>query len=112
MMLRFRIRDFLTVVALVGLFVGFFAPELRAWDRNSLMLFAVLGIITIIALASFTPVWIVLLWIRRRSRRGLGIRAVDYLLVLLAFFSGLGIIVAIAVAIRWLVARYFSAILS
>ncbi len=105
MKLRFRIRDLLIVVALVGLFVGFFAPELRAWNRNSLVLFAVLGVTTNIALASFTPVWIVLLWLRRRSHRGLRIRAVDYLLVLLAFFSGLGILVAIGLAVSWMVAR-------
>lgn len=43
--------------------------------------------------------------LRRRSRRGLGIRAVDYASLFVAFLSALGIIVAIGLAIKWMVVR-------
>jgi hypothetical protein len=105
MTLRFRIGDMLVVIALVALFVGFFAPELRSWDRNSLVIFVVTVIITAVFLVSFTPVWVVLLVIRKRSRQGLGIRAVDYAAMSVAFLSGLGILVAIGFAATWMVAH-------
>jgi hypothetical protein len=105
MALRFRIGDMLVVIALVALFVGFFAPELRSWDRNALVVFVVTAIITAVCLVSFTPVWVVLLVLRRRSRKGLGIRAVDYAVVSVAFLSGLGILVAIGYAATRMVAR-------
>jgi hypothetical protein len=100
MALRFRIGDMLGVIALVALVVGFFAPELRSWNRLSFIVFVVTGIITAVTLVSFTPVWVVLLMLRRRSRQGSGLRAVDYAAVFVAFLSGLGILIAIGVAIR------------
>jgi len=105
MAIRFRIGDMLAVIALVALFVGFFVPELRSLDRNAGVVFVATGIITAVCLVSFTPVWIVLLKLRRRSRQGLEIRAVDYAAVLVAFLSGLGILIAIGIAIRWMVVR-------
>jgi hypothetical protein len=105
MVIRFRIGDMLVVIALVALFVGFFAPELRSWDRNSLVIFVVTCIITAVALVSFTPVWVVLLVLRRRSRRGLGIGAVDYAIVFVALLLALGILVAIGFAVRWMAVR-------
>src|SRR4051812_24092875 len=95
MTLRFRIGDMLTVIALVGLFVGFFAPELRSWDRNAFVVFVATAIITAVCFVSFTPVWVVLLVQRKRSRQGLGIRAFDYAAVLVAFLLSLGILVAL-----------------
>jgi hypothetical protein len=105
MTLRFRIGDMLVVIALVALFVGFFAPELRAWDRNALVIFVVTGIITAVCLVSFTPVWVVLLVLRKRSRMGLGIKAVDYAVVFVALLSSLGILVAIGYAATRMVVR-------
>src|SRR3954453_4758920 len=105
MVVRFRIANLLIVVALVALFMGFFAPELRSWDHNARVVFAATGIITAGSLVSFPPVWVVLLMLRRRSRRGLGIRAVDYAAVIVAFLSAFGILVAIGLAIRWMVVR-------
>jgi hypothetical protein len=105
MALRFRIGDMLIVIALVALFVGFFAPELRSWNRNTLVVFMATAIITAIGLVSFTPVWVVLLVLRKRSRQGLGIRAVDYAIVFVALLLALGILVAINFAVRWMVAR-------
>src|SRR5580692_1862193 len=46
MVVRFRIGTLLIAIALVALFVGFFAPELRSLDRNTRVIFAVVGIIT------------------------------------------------------------------
>jgi cyanate permease len=103
MAIRFRIGDLLVVIALVALPVAFFAPELRSMDRNALAIFAVVGVITAVFGLSFTPVWIVLLWSRRRLRRGLGFRAVDYLILIVAFLLSLGIFLAIFVVIRLLV---------
>ncbi|MHC5537138.1 hypothetical protein ACYOEI_02750 [Singulisphaera rosea] len=106
MTLRFKIRDILLVTALVALFVGLFAPELRAWDRSTLLFFEVLGFITTILLVSFTPVWVMLLVLRRRSRRGLAIDpAKRVTLILVAFASGFGILLAIVFAIRVMTAR-------
>jgi hypothetical protein len=102
---RFRIGDMLAVIALVALFVGFFAPELRSWDRNALVVLVVAVVITAVCLVSFTPVWVVLLVLRKRSRRGLGIRAVDYAAVAAALLSGLGLLVAIGFAVTWMVVR-------
>ena len=95
----------LAVIAVVALLVGFFAPELRSLDRNARVVFAATGIITAVCLVSFTPVWIVLLKLRRRSRQRLEIRAVDYAAVFVAFLLGLGILMAIGVAISWMVVR-------
>ncbi|GAC1448648.1 MAG: hypothetical protein NVSMB9_32020 [Isosphaeraceae bacterium] len=103
--MRFRIQDLLVVVAVVALFVGFFAPELRAWNRSTLLFFEGIGIVTIITLASFTPVWVVMIWLRRRFRRGLGPRTIDYLIVLAAYLLALGIILVTGLVIRWLVIR-------
>jgi hypothetical protein len=105
MAVRFRIGNLLIVIALLALFLGFFAPELRSLDRTAQVVFMATGIITTVMLVSFTPVWVVLLILRRRSRRGLEIRAVDYAAVFVAFLSGLGILAAIAFAIRWMVVR-------
>jgi hypothetical protein len=105
MAIRFRIGDLLVVIALVALPVGFFAPELRTMDRNALAIFAMVGVITVIFTISFTPVWIVLLRSRGRLRRGLRIRAADYLILIAAFFLSLGILVAIFVAILGVVGR-------
>ena len=105
MVVRFRIGTLLIVIALVALFVGFFAPELRLFDRNAWVIFSVVGMITILFLVSFTPVWLVLLWLRRRSRRGLGIRAIHHVAVVAAFLSGLGIVAALCFAIKWMVVR-------
>lgn len=95
----------MVVVALVASFVGFFAPELRSWDRNTLLFFTGMGIVTAIALVSFMPVWIVLLRLRRRFRQGLAVRPVDYVVVVVAFLSSLGIFFAIGFFIRWMVVR-------
>jgi hypothetical protein len=103
MVVRFRIGTLLIVIALVALFVGFFAPELRSMDRNAQVVFVATGIITTVSLVSFTPVWLVLYWLRRRSCRGLESRAVDYAAVFVAFLSGLGILVAIGFAITKIV---------
>jgi hypothetical protein len=105
MTFRHRIGTLMIIIALVASFVGFFAPELRSWDRNTLLFFSGIGIVTAAALASFSPVWIMLLRLRRRSRQGLAIRAVDYAAVALAYLSSLGILVAIGFAIRWIVVR-------
>ena len=105
MTFRFRIGDMLAVIALVALFVGFFAPELRSWDRNTVVISVATGIITVVTLVSFTPVWVVLFMLRRRSRRGSGFRTKDYAAMVAAFLSGLGILVAIGFAIRWMVVR-------
>jgi hypothetical protein len=105
MVVCFRIGTLLIVIALVALFVGFFAPELRSLDRNARVIFAVVGIITALFVVSFTPVWLVLFWLRSRSRRGLRFRAVDYVAVFVAFFLGLGILAAICFAIRVLVVK-------
>jgi hypothetical protein len=103
MVVRFRIGTLLIVIALVALFVGFFAPELRSLDKNAQVVFVATGIITTVSLVSFTPVWVVLFWLQRRSCRGLEIRAVDYATVFVAFLSGLGILVAIGFAITRIV---------
>lgn len=105
MTVRFRIGTLMIVIALVALFVGFFAPELRSWNRTARVVFVATAIITVVTLASFTPVWIVLRSLRRRSRQGLRIRAVDYALVVAAYLSSLGILIAIGFAIRWMVVR-------
>jgi len=102
---RHRIGTMMIVIALVASFVGFFAPELRSWDRTARLVFVATGIITVVTLVSFAPVWIVLRNLRRRSRQGLGIRAVDYALVVAAYLSSLGILVAIGFFIRWMVVR-------
>ena len=103
MTFRHRIGTLMTVIALVASFVGFFAPELRAWDRNTWLFFTGMGIVTTISLASFTPVWIVLIRLRRRSRQGLASRPIDHAAVVLGFLSSLGLFVAIGFAIRWMV---------
>lgn len=105
MTFRHRIGTLMVVIALVASFVGFFAPELRSWNRNTLLFFTAIGIITAVILVSFTPVWIVLLRLRRRSRQGMAIRTTDYVAVVLAYLSSLGILVAIGLAIRWMVVR-------
>lgn len=105
MTLRFRIRDILIATALVALFVGFYAPELRSMDHNARVVLISSAIITAVSLVSFTPVWVVLLWFRRRFRHGQPIGIVHYAAVFAAFLSGLGIIVAIGLTIRWLVVR-------
>ncbi len=105
MIFRHRIGTLMIVIALVASFVGFFAPELRAWNRNTLLFFSGMGIVTAIALVSFMPVWIVLLRLRRRSHQGLAIRTIDYGIVALAYLSSLGILVAIGFFIRWMVVR-------
>jgi hypothetical protein len=105
MTFRHRIGNLMIVIALVASFVGFFAPELRSWDRDTLLFFSGIGIITAVALASFSPVWMVLLRLRRRSRQGMAIRAVDYAIVAVAYLSSLAILVALGFAIRWMVVR-------
>jgi hypothetical protein len=105
MTFRFRIGTLMIVIALMASFVGFFAPELRSWNRNTLLFFTAIGIITAVILVRFTPVWIVLLRLRRRSRRGMAIRTVDYVAVVLAYLSSLGILVAIGFFIWWMVVR-------
>jgi hypothetical protein len=105
MRLRFKIQDILVITALVALPVAFYAPELRSLDRTSRVVLVASVIITVVALVSFTPVWIVLFWLRRRSRAGRPIGPVRYAAVFAAFLSGLGIIVAIGLAVRWLVVR-------
>jgi hypothetical protein len=105
MTLRFKIRDILIATVLVALFVGFFAPELRAWDRNTRLLFTGLGLATAIALMSFTPVWVLLFRLRKRFRRGLSVRVLDYAALVVALLSSLGIIVLIGLAVRWMVVR-------
>lgn len=103
--LRLRIRTLMVVIAVVAAFVGIFAPELRAWNRNTLLIFSAMSLVMAIALASLTPVWIMLFWLRRRERQGSAIRAVDYAGIVLAFLSSLGILVAIGLAVRWMVVR-------
>jgi hypothetical protein len=105
MTVRFRIGTLMIVIALVASFVGFFAPELRSWNRTARVVFVATGIITVVTLGSFTPVWIVLRRLRRRSRQGVGIRVIDYTAVFVAYLSSLGILVAIGFAIRWLVVQ-------
>lgn len=105
MVVRFTIKNLMIITVLVALLVGFFAPELRSLDKNARAVLAVSGIVAAILVVRFTPVWIVLYRLRRRSRRGLGIRPVDYATVFVAFLAGLGIIVAIGLAVRWLVVR-------
>jgi uncharacterized YccA/Bax inhibitor family protein len=102
---RFQIGQWMVVTALVALFVGFFAPELRTLDRNARLLFGAIGVVIVVLVASFTPVWLVLLRLRRRARRGLGVGAVDYAAVAVAYASSLGILVAVFLAIRRIVAR-------
>ena len=103
MTFRFRIGDMLAVIALVALFVGFFAPELRSWDRNALVVFVATGIITAVSLVSFTPGLDRPTQAPQAVPPGLEIRAVDYAAVFVAFLSGLGILIAIGFAIRWMV---------
>lgn len=105
MRLRFHIGDLLVVVALVALFVGFYAPELRSLDYNARVVLVASIVIMAVSLVSFTPVWIVLLRLRRRSRERRPIGSVQYVAVFAAYLSGLGIIVAIGLAVRWLVVR-------
>lgn len=105
MKLRFTIRDMLVLTALVALFVGFYAPELRSLDRNARVVLVASLVITVLSLVSFTPVWIVLFWLRRRSREGLGLGPVQYVALLAAFLSGLGIILAIGLVVRWVMVR-------
>ncbi len=105
MAIRFRIGTLLIITALVALFMGFFAPELRSWDRYTRLFSTGIGIITAVVLVSFTPVWVVMLHLRRRSRQGLRIRAYDYAAVVAAFLSSFGIFVAFLCAIRWMVVR-------
>lgn len=103
--MRLRIRTLMILVAVVASFVGFFAPELRAWNRNTLLFFSAMSLITAVALASFTPVWIMLYRLRRRARQGSAIRAVDYAGIVLAYLSSLGIFVAIGLVVRRMVVR-------
>ena len=79
--------------------MGLFAPELRSWNRNSLVIFSFVGLVTAALFVSFTPVWMALRWLRIRSRRGLTIRATDYVFLAAAFVSSLGIFVALSFAI-------------
>ena len=55
MVIRFRIGTLLIITALVALFMGFFAPELRSWDRNTRLFFTGIGIITAVALVELHP---------------------------------------------------------
>ena len=105
MKLRFTIKNLLIVTTIVALFTGLFAPELRAWNRNSFLLFTAIGVVTAIVLVSFTPVWSVLFWLRRRSRRGLGIKSADYAVVFIAFFLSLGLIAGIFAATMMIVGK-------
>ncbi len=105
MVVRFRIRNLLIVTALVALFMGFFAPELRSMDRNARVIFAMVGVVTALFLVSFSPVWVVLFRLRRRSRRGMAIRASDYAALFIAYLSGMVILIAIGFAITRLVVR-------
>jgi hypothetical protein len=105
MKFRFTIKNLMIITALVALPVALYAPELRSLDRNARVVLVASAVITAITLVSFTPVWVVLLDLRRRSRRGLGIRAVDYAALFVAFLLALGIIVAIGLAIMWMVVR-------
>ena len=99
MAIRFTIKDLLIFTALSALPVAFYAPELRSLDKNARVVFAASAIITAVSLVSFTPVWVVLFWLRRRSRRGLGFRAIDYAIVFVAFLAGLGILAAIVMIV-------------
>jgi hypothetical protein len=105
MAIRFSIKNLLIVTALAALLLAFYAPELRSLDKTAQVVFAASGIITAVSLVSFTPVWVALFWLRRRSRRGLGFRAIDYAIVFVAFLSGLGIIVGIIAAIVMIIGK-------
>lgn len=101
MSLRFKIQNLLVVTALVALFCGFYAPELRSLDRNARLTFVVSGVILSVSLVSFTPVWIVLYWLRKRSQARPRIGLFQYATVFAAYLASLGIIVGIFLAIRW-----------
>jgi hypothetical protein len=105
MTFRFKIGDFLAVTFLVALFVGFYAPELRSLDRNARVVFVASAVIIAVSLFCFTPVWIVLWRLRGRIRRGFTVGAIDLLVVAFAFVWGLRNIVAVLLAVRWLVVR-------
>ena len=70
MVIRFRIGTLLVVTALVALLLGLYAPELRSPDQNARVIFAVSGVIAAVTIASFTPAWFALAWLRRRRRKG------------------------------------------
>jgi hypothetical protein len=105
MKLRFTIQNILILTALVALPVAFYAPELRSLDKNARAVLVVSFVILAISLVSFTPVWVVLFWLRGRARQGLRIRAIDYVTVFLAFLSGLGIIVGIFAVMMMIVGK-------
>ena len=96
MVIRFRIRAILILTAIAAVVLGFFAPELRAWDRTTRVLFSVVGVMTAVVLISFTPVWVVLFALRRRSRRGFAYRGVDILFLAAAYLLSLVNLVALA----------------
>ena len=52
---------------------------------GELIILSAVGIITAVFAVSFTPVWVVLFSLRRRSRPGQAIRTVDYVAVIAAF---------------------------
>jgi hypothetical protein len=88
MILRFRLGTLLIIIALAALIVAFFAPELRTLDRNAQAVFLIVGIGTVMFFVSFSPVWVVLFYLRKRSRRGQKIIAVLYVALLVAIISG------------------------
>jgi len=98
-----RLRDLLIVTALVALPLGFFAPELRSWDKSTRVIFGAVGAISVLAFVSFWPVWVVLIRLRRRSYQGLPVTAAHHVLVAGSCVVSRGFIYALLWGIKWLV---------
>jgi len=100
---QLRFRDLLIVTALVAVFLGIFAPELRSWDKKSPLMFGIVGAISVLVFVSFWPVWVVLLWLRRRRRRGLSVSVAHVILAFGSYALSLGCLCVLLCVLLWTV---------
>ena len=105
MAFRYRIRHLLAAIAIMAVLLAMFTPEIRSWDRYAQAVVTVAVVVSIYFAVSFTPVWIVLLRLRNRSRRGLKTKMVDYVVVLGAIFLGFGLLIFLGFATKRLVVK-------
>jgi fumarate reductase subunit D len=98
---RYRIRHLLVLTVLLAIPLGIFAPELRSWDEHA-QLFGTCGVITVLVFVAFTPLWIIMLRIRRRSHRGLKVTRPDVATIIATYALCLGLLAGLGLAASWL----------
>ena len=98
MALRIRLGHSLALIAIVAVFLSLIAPDFRENGVPWLGTIVVAAITALFAV-SFVPVWTLLFYLRRRSRRGLRTQVLDYFYVLVAILSSLGLLFAITYGI-------------